>query len=306
MAIGLGLLFGIVLPINFSSPYKALNIATFWRKWHITLGRFLKHYVYTPLGGSRVPLIFNLRNLFLVFLISGIWHGAGWGFIIWGSIHGLSVVIHKLYTLFYKKLDSKSGDSVLGSHSADFRDLETTADLMSSSAPKSLKNHESPTAIPRIREKESQAEYEKSTQILESQTNSPKIAQNKGWYLRFMQTRIYILLCWFLTFNFVNIAWVFFRAENLQGAVNLLQGMFFGSVVLPRLMDSGTVSPNSIEVWGWVFLAFILALVCKNSIALSAYISKWRIMFAGVGCAICLLKIIGDSGASSPFLYFNF
>ena len=106
MAIGLGLLFGIILPVNFNSPFKSLSISEFWRRWHITLGRFLKHYVYIPLGGSRVPLIFNLRNLFLVFLISGLWHGAGFGFIIWGSIHGLSVVIHKLYTLLYKKLDS--------------------------------------------------------------------------------------------------------------------------------------------------------------------------------------------------------
>lgn len=121
-----------------------------------------------------------------------------------------------------------------------------------------------------------------------------------------MQTRIYIVFCWILTFNFINIAWVFFRAENVQGAVNLLQGMFGGEVVWLRLMDSGTVSTNSIEVWGWIFLAFILALACKNSIALSAHISKARIIFAGVGCAICLLKIIGDSGASSPFLYFNF
>ncbi len=108
MAIGLGLLFGIILPVNFNSPFKSLSISEFWRRWHITLGRFLKHYVYIPLGGSRVPLIFNLRNLFLVFLISGLWHGAGFGFIIWGSIHGLSVVIHKLYTLFYKRLDSAS------------------------------------------------------------------------------------------------------------------------------------------------------------------------------------------------------
>ena len=318
MAIGLGLLFGIVLPINFSSPYKALNIATFWRKWHITLGRFLKEYLYIPLGGNQnlaykqsrfyttINNLLTLRNLFIVAFLSGVWHGAGWGFVIWGSLHGVAMVVHRIYMLFYKKLDSKSGDSVLGSHSADFRDLETTADLKSSSAPKSPKNYESPTAIPRIREKESQAECEKSAQILESQINSPKIAQNKGWYLRFMQTRIYILLCWILTFNFINIAWVFFRAENLQGAVNLLKGMFFGEAVWLRLMDSGTVSTNSIEVWGWIFLAFILALACKNSIALSAHISKVRIIFAGVGCAICLLKIIGDSGASSPFLYFNF
>ena len=246
MAIGLGLLFGIILPVNFNSPFKSLNIAEFWRRWHITLGRFLKEYLYIPLGGnqnlaykqSRFYVALNnlltLRNLFIVAFLSGVWHGAGWGFVIWGSLHGVAMVVHRIYMLFYKKLDSAS------------------------------------------------------------------------LYVRFMQTRIYILLCWILTFNFINIAWVFFRAENLQGAVNLLQGMFFGEVVWLRLMDSGTVSTNSIEVWGWIFLAFILALACKNSIALSAHISKVRIIFAGVGCAICLLKIIGDSGASSPFLYFNF
>ncbi|ETD26495.1 MBOAT family O-acyltransferase [Helicobacter canis] len=277
MAIGLGLLFGIVLPINFSSPYRALNIATFWRKWHITLGRFLKEYLYIPLGGNqnikrvvslskqsskleskqshsyRETLLNNLltlRNLFIVAFLSGVWHGAGWGFVIWGSLHGIAMVVHRIYMLMYKKLDSKVKDCACSDKAGhlDFKSL----------------------------------------------------------YIRFMGSRIYLMLCWILTFNFINIAWVFFRAENLQGAVNLLKGMFFGEVVLPRLMDSGTVSTNSIEVWGWIFLAFILALACKNSIALSAHISKARIIFAGVGCAICLLKIIGDSGASSPFLYFNF
>ncbi|WP_317373152.1 MBOAT family O-acyltransferase, partial [Helicobacter canis] len=295
----LGLLFGIVLPINFSSPYKALNIATFWRKWHITLGRFLKEYLYIPLGGnqnlayrqSRFYMALNnlltLRNLFIVAFLSGVWHGAGWGFVIWGSLHGVAMVVHRIYMLLYKKLDSRSRDSACSDKG-----------LIAS---RSLRLH---TASMRPCERSQNKPF--SSTILESQINSPKIAQNKGWYLRFMQTRIYIVFCWILTFNFINIAWVFFRAENLQGAVNLLQGMFGGEVVWLRLMDSGTVSTNSIEVWGWVFLAFILALACKNSIALSAHISKVRIIFAGVGCAICLLKIIGDSGASSPFLYFNF
>ena len=299
MAIGLGLLFGIVLPINFSSPYKALNIAEFWRRWHITLGRFLKEYLYIPLGGnqnlayrqSRFYMALNnlltLRNLFIVAFLSGVWHGAGWGFVIWGSLHGVAMMVHRIYMLLYKKLDSRSRDSACSDKG-----------LIAS---RSLRLH---TASMRPCERSQNKPF--SSTILESQINSPKIAQNKGWYLRFMQTRIYIVLCWILTFNFINIAWVFFRAENLQGAVNLLKGMFLGEVVLPRLLDSGTVSTNSIEVWGWVFLAFILALACKNSIALSAHTSKWRIMFAGVGCAICLLKIIGDSGASSPFLYFNF
>lgn len=75
MAIGLGLLFGIVLPVNFNSPFKSLNIAEFWRRWHITLGRFLKHYVYIPLGGSRVGIPKHLRNLFIVFLLKGMFFG---------------------------------------------------------------------------------------------------------------------------------------------------------------------------------------------------------------------------------------
>ena len=77
MAIGLGLMFGIVLPLNFNSPYKSLNISEFWRRWHITLGRFLTECVYVPLGGNRVSKILNLRNIFIVFFLSGVWHGAG-------------------------------------------------------------------------------------------------------------------------------------------------------------------------------------------------------------------------------------
>ena len=93
----------------------------------------------------------------------------------------------------------------------------------------------------------------------------------------------------------------------MQGAINLLKGMFGGEVWCGLGSQTpGTVSTNSIEVWGWIFLAFILALACKNSIALSTHISRVGVIFAGVGCAICLLKIIGDRGASSPFLYFNF
>ncbi len=82
MAIGIALFFNIKLPINFNSPYKALNIQDFWRRWHITLSRFLKEYLYIPLGGNRVKELIVYRNLILVFLIGGFWHGAGWTFII--------------------------------------------------------------------------------------------------------------------------------------------------------------------------------------------------------------------------------
>ncbi|MGX2983836.1 MBOAT family O-acyltransferase, partial [Helicobacter sp. 23-1045] len=151
MAMGLALMFGIVLPLNFNSPYKSLNIAEFWRRWHITLGRFLKECLYIPLGGNRgkgnssltrpsrelekfsfdrpqvlsqsnfsaqptnlaqdtriandlknkmATKILTLRNLFIVAFLSGIWHGAGWGFVIWGVLHGVAMVIHRIYAWF--------------------------------------------------------------------------------------------------------------------------------------------------------------------------------------------------------------
>jgi D-alanyl-lipoteichoic acid acyltransferase DltB (MBOAT superfamily) len=88
MAIGLARLFGIRLPMNFNSPYQATNIADFWRRWHVTLSRFLRDYLYIPLGGNRRGPTRKYLNLFLTMLIGGIWHGAGWTFVIWGALHG--------------------------------------------------------------------------------------------------------------------------------------------------------------------------------------------------------------------------
>ncbi len=95
MALGIGYLFNIVLPINFNSPYKANSIQDFWHRWHITLSRFLKNYIYIPLGGNRKGEILTYRNLFLTFLIGGIWHGANFTFIVWGALHGIASVIHR-------------------------------------------------------------------------------------------------------------------------------------------------------------------------------------------------------------------
>lgn len=93
MAIGIALLFNIRLPINFNSPYKALNIQDFWRRWHITLSRFMRDYIYIPLGGSRLGEFRIYANLMATFVIGGLWHGAGWTFVFWGFLHGLALVI---------------------------------------------------------------------------------------------------------------------------------------------------------------------------------------------------------------------
>lgn len=104
MAIGLARLFGIVLPLNFYSPYKAANIAEFWRRWHITLSHFLRDYVYIALGGNRHGDTRRHANLMTTMLLGGLWHGAGWNFIIWGGLHGLYLVIHQLWRAGLSKL----------------------------------------------------------------------------------------------------------------------------------------------------------------------------------------------------------
>ncbi len=92
---GSALLLGLQLPENFQDPYFTTSIADFWRRWHITLGNWLRNYLYFPLGGSRLGLIRTCINLLLVMIIAGIWHGAAWGFIVWGAYHGLALVVHR-------------------------------------------------------------------------------------------------------------------------------------------------------------------------------------------------------------------
>lgn len=100
MAIGLALMFGIRLPLNFNSPYKAHNIIEFWRRWHITLSRFLRDYLYIPLGGNRHGQFRRYLNLFLTMLLGGLWHGAGWTFICWGALHGAYLAINHAWHAF--------------------------------------------------------------------------------------------------------------------------------------------------------------------------------------------------------------
>ena len=146
MASGMARMMGIDLPVNFNSPYKALSVRDFWARWHITLSRFFRSCVYIPLGGNRRSAAVTCRNIMIVFLLSGLWHGAGWGFLIWGALHGAAMVIQRL-----------CGGKV--------------------TLPKPL--------------------------------------------------------AWLITFLFVNIAWVFFRADSAGQALTLLGGLFRGGWALP-------------------------------------------------------------------------
>lgn len=231
MAAGIALMFNIKLPKNFNSPYKALNIQEFWKRWHITLGRFLTQYIYIPLGGNRGSRFKTYRNLFIVFIVSGIWHGAGWNFIVWGTLHGLAIVIHRI-----------------------FKD------------------------------------------------NGHKM--NK-------------ILAWFLTFMFVNLAWVFFRAPNLIISVQMLQKLIFIDFTpINNILQNGVSyisiiknftlleAINNIYLSIFMFVLGTVIIFIKNSFQMK---EKFKASYLQLGFIVTIFIItLLNLTNISEFLYFNF
>ena len=238
MAIGIALLFNIKLPINFNSPYKALNIQDFWRRWHITLSKFLKDYIYIPLGGSKQGSFKTYSNLLITFLIGGLWHGAGWTFIFWGFLHGVALIIHRVWQSVGLKL---------------------------------------PTIV-----------------------------------------------AWFITFNFVNIAWIFFRAKEWSDAIKVLSSMFsLQNIVLPervkqyleylfdvslyslefssRVINLGEYSKSA---YVYIFVAFFIILYFNNSIE-KLKVIKFN-LYTMFYMLILFMISLGELNEFSEFLYFNF
>ena len=173
MAIGIGKMMNIDLPLNFDSPYKALTISDFWSRWHKTLTRFFTKYVYIPLGGSRRGLTRTCVNTMVVFLVSGIWHGANWTFILWGCLHGIAMVVYKV---FRKHID-----------------------------------------------------------------RWPKV------------------LNWVITFLFVNLAWVLFRADSVAQAFGFLEKVL--------MMDFGAVEAGVLGAFGQIELLYVLRQTPLRSVA---------------------------------------
>ena len=104
MAVGLGKMFNLTLPMNFDSPYKSLSVAEFWKRWHMTLNRFFTRYLYIPLGGSEGTLTRTLLNTMIVFAVSGVWHGANHTFVLWGILHGIAVCVNRMTEASWSRL----------------------------------------------------------------------------------------------------------------------------------------------------------------------------------------------------------
>lgn len=224
MAMGLARMFNINLPINFNSPYKALNIQDFWRRWHITLSRFLRDYIYIPLGGNRRGYSRALANVFMVFLIGGLWHGAAWTFVVWGVLHGLANIVWRIW-------------------------------------------------------------------------HKMNLHMNK-W------------LAWFITFNFVNIAWVFFRATSFHDAWKVLRAMFdlthLCSPQYLKFFGSGTYLTFAIVIAlivGCVMLPNSMELVKRVKIENKKSALMWGCGLAFVAVLILVKMIMIPY---TEFIYFNF
>lgn len=233
MASGIASMFNINLPMNFNSPYKANNISDFWKRWHMTLTRFLTNYIYIPLGGSRCSKTRTCINVLIIFLISGIWHGAGFTFILWGLMHGIAMVIYRLL--------SKSIDKI-------------------------------PCAI-----------------------------------------------TWAITFIFINITWVYFRAESISDANQVLSQVFSGGFTLnfeitETLLNIIPISIicNILEFNGIVNLVMIAIMIGTTAICLFTKntlerAEKFKANTATLlsSCVLLIWSILSLSGVST-FLYFNF
>ncbi|KAA8730629.1 MBOAT family protein [Ewingella americana] len=237
MAIGSALLFGVILPINFNSPYKATDLQDFWRRWHITLSTWLRNFVYIPLGGNRKGDIRTYINLFLTFLIGGFWHGAGWNFLAWGALHGVGLVVHRYW--------SQSG------------------------------------------------------------------------------FKMPAVLGWFITFNYVNITWIFFRTENLTDARNILYKMFpmhFSSekgVIFNQPFAESLLLQSQHDGMFMLAACLMAVLIClipfnTNSIVESAKSKQvgfvtdiLRPAIYSLGLCIAIIVSLGGAAPGS-FIYFNF
>lgn len=220
MATGVALFFNILLPINFNSPYKAISIRDFWKRWHITLTRFLTTYIYIPLGGNRNGELNTLRNIMITFLISGFWHGAGWTFVFWGFLHGMAMVTQRLWEKTQKKLPG--------------------------------------------------------------------------------------IVSVFITFNFVNIAWVFFRADTWADATRVLSGMF-GFSGYTGLSFLATYGRFDMIVMGIAFLlaiVLVLAPANTNSYRNNFIPNRNKLFFQVALIIICLVFL--NSSIPKEFIYNDF
>lgn len=238
MALGLGYMFNIELPINFNSPYKSSSLVEFWKRWHMTLTRFFTTYIYIPLGGNRKGKIRTYINVFIVFLASGIWHGANFTFILWGILHGIGSILNRIFKNVIEK------------------------------------------------------------------TNS--------------------VFNWITTFLFINFTWVFFRADSISDAINIIKhilklnfGPIDSNISSAFALPEFTWIADIFNMKGWIlenysnfyllifFIFAFFAILCMKNTQERVKDFKPNTKAVIISSILLVASIVSLSGVST-FLYFNF
>ena len=274
IAIGVALLLGFRFPENFNQPYRATSIADFWRRWHMTLSRWLRDYLYIPLGGNRGGKVKRDRNLFLTMLLGGLWHGAAWPFVIWGAYQGGGLMAERRLGEWQDRKRNKSARVGRGR-------LGETGEL---AGQRQLAGMRELTAQKQMTE---QRHLTGQRQLTE---------QADDWWKQPTKT----LLRWLATFHFICLGWVFFRSETLSDAGALLSQLF-------RSFLSPTPEINSVFV-GVVVCALFAQMLSRQALAsVQTQLSRLPAWVLAVGFGVWMLVVdqFGPEGVA-PFIYFQF
>lgn len=301
IAIGVAMLLGFRFPENFNQPYRATSIQDFWRRWHITLSSWLRDYLYIPLGGNRGGKLRRDRNLLLTMLLGGLWHGAAWPFVIWGTYQGTGMLVERRFAEF---TDGNRRNRNRRQRSR----LQLSEDSVSQSSRSSLNqpslsqsSHSSfsqPTQNQPPRSSFSQPPHSQSSHSSLNQPTQNQPPHNS----RNQPPRNYLknLLKWLVTFHFVCLGWLFFRSETLDDAIDMFRQLFTSFL---------TPAPElNIVFIGVIIGALVAQTLSRTALErLQANISRlplW-IMALSFGAWMLVIDQFGPEGVA-PFIYFQF
>ncbi len=284
IAIGCALLMGIRFPDNFNAPYAAVSIQDFWRRWHMTLSRWLRDYLYVPLGGSRRGRARTYLNLMLTMVLGGLWHGADWRFVVWGGLHGggqaVETAVRTRRNRGVLKRRERLGLDPAGA--GEERDSLRRLALLNRGLPDSMSREAQVTVLAQV---DTRARRREEARIVRAARGSTGAGR---WIGRIA------------TFHFVCLGWIFFRAESVDRAWAMCRRIVDGTwgsapLVTPLLV---------VAIAGALVSQYVPA---RAMAALQGRFSRLAPALQGalVGCAFLVIDVLGPTGVA-PFIYFQF
>lgn len=293
MAIGVALLLGFRLGLNFDSPYKALNITDFWRRWHISLSSWLRDYIYIPMGGNRKGFIAQQWFLLATMLIGGFWHGASWKFVFWGAGHGVLLILHKLFTKVWPfdppAAPKPSPKVATASPSGKGSEPEYLLDSQVSTQAQATEAAPQP-----LEEKRPKSEVHISRDWQDG------IEARTPWHW----TKVLNPVWWLLTFGAASLLWIPFRADSMETSFQMYEKIFSGFDVA-ILEYAFEINPLLYILLGLGYMATVQPGMVKRAVR-RAYCAVPLIVKLLLLVALIQVFIQVRSESVQPFIYFQF